>query len=342
VVGDWIDIAATQTGFLANFTTGSRIVVELPIVGRTVLAVDERDGSRIRVSGWRSDAERPGDGAYATITGTSVADPGHVQTVDAFHDWRGNALADTGEVDEENVDSNTNAPSTALGNAVADGSVAVSGTDALGIVYVAVRAPGSQARRSAVAFVQFTAPHASVPTITLTPANADAAAIVPMPYADSSTTGFTVRLASPEGALVPATVYAWTYLAKAVQAPIDRRPVTLADFNEDLYRLLYSPTDRSMGGKTLEGVFDDYLAHPERIACERDMAKLTGRSFDVTIARTAMSIASGAVLTFQAPFGGAVSGLAGANDIDMGNVATSEDADRLVPTLAAVMRLLSQ
>ena len=149
-------------------------------------------------------------------------------------------------------------------------------------------------------------------------------------------------MASPEGALVPATVYAWTYISKATQAPVDKRPVTLADFNEDLYRLLYSPTDRSMGNKSTEAVFEDYLAHPERIACERDMAKVTERTFDIAVARTAMSMATGAVLTFQAPYAGAVAGLAGADDIDSGDASTSRDADRLIPTLAAVMRLISR
>jgi hypothetical protein len=116
--------------------------------------------------------------------------------------------------------------------------------------------------------------------------------------------------------------------------------VKLAEFNETLYRMLYAPTDRDIASMPLQALFDDYLSHPDRIACERDLSKLTRRTFDVTVARTALSIASGAVLAFQAPFAGAITGVAGSDDIDTGLVVNSPDADRIVPTLAAVARML--
>ena len=339
VAGEWLGIAKTQLGFLANFTIGTHIAIDTPVEGRAELVLEEIDGSRVRVSGWADDVV-PGDGADVLVVGVVVSDPTHVCSVQALNDWRGNAIGTGGGT--EAVDANVDIPTSVPGEAIRDGSSAVSGLDSGGIAYAAVRTPGTQARGAAVVLVSFVSRYEAVPYMTLCPANANAAALVPPPYVDATKSGFAVRLASPEGALTSATVYAWTFSTESSLAPVYRRPVSLADFNEDLYRLLYSPTDLSMPGKTAEAVFEDYLAHPERIACERDMAKLTQRTFDITVARTAMSIAQGAILTFQAPHGGSVTGIAGVADVDAGTDADSPDADQIVPTLAAVLRLLKR
>ena len=345
--GDRISIADSQTNFVANLAPGSRVVLDAPTYGEVELTVDGVEGSTVSVSGWGDAAEsaRPGDGANVAIVAVVVQDPEHVRTVRAFHDWRGHVLADGAaghdDADTEALGAGGSVPTAAVGDAVVTGSVAVSGTDASGTVYIAVGAqqPNPPERGASIVAVTFSSPHATAPTVALTPANGDAASIVPPPYAVSGTTGFTVRAASPEGALAPATVYAWNFFAKSARPPIDRRPVKLAEFNEGLYRLLYAPTDTRMASMPTQTLFEDYLAHPERIACERDMAKVTGRSFDVTIARTALAMARGAVLTFQGTHGGAVAGLASADDVDDPAAAAAE-ADRLVPTLAAVLKLI--
>jgi hypothetical protein len=337
VSGDWIAISASQTGFLNNLAVGTVVVVDNPSRGESALEVLERDGRRLRLSGWHADDAR--DGSDAAIVGVVVRDPSHVLAASAFSAWRGAALAN-GD-DYEIVDVAVGTPAAALGDAVSRGSVAIEGTDSVGRVFVAVYEPASVVSRGmALAYVQFNTPHARAPPTELVPTNASAAALVPQAFADSTTSGFAIRLASPDAAPRAGTVYAFSFVTKTADAPADRRPVKLSEFNEDLYRMLYAPADRRIASMPLEPLFDDYLAHPDRIGCERDLSKLTRRTFDVTVARTALSIASGAVLTFQAPFGGAITGVVGADDVGAGQSVAAGDADRVVPTLAAVTRML--
>lgn len=350
VDGDGLVFAASDGAFARNFAAGSRLVLDTPVTGRTVVTATSAPDAdaRLGLDGWPED-KRPESGTETFVTGIEAADPSHVRSVRAFHDWRVNVVdvnagETAGDGSYEDLTADVSSPAVDPGPAVSEGSVAISGTDASGTIYASVVQPGPRERSSAVLYVMFTSPHATAPAVSISAANANAANLVPMPYVDASTTGFVVRVPSAETALAPATTYAWSYIAKASQPPIDRRPVTLADFNEGLYRLLYSPTDDSMATMTTEALFENYLEHPERIACERDMAKITGRAFDVTIARTVMSIARGAMLTFQEPFAGAVSGVAGVGDVltpeATGDLLSSGDADKLVPTLATVLKLL--
>jgi hypothetical protein len=334
----WIAIASSQEGFLNNLSVGTLVVVDTPARGEATLEIAERDGKRLRLSGWNTlDSV---DGSDAMIVGVVVADPTHVLVASAFSAWRGASLANGGG-DDEVVDVVAGTPAAALGDAVARGSVAIEGTDSVGRVFVAVYEPSAfSSRGSALAYVQFTTPHARAPPTDLAPTNASAAALSPLAYADPTTSGFAIRLASPSAAPRPGTIYAFSFVTKTADAPADRRPVKLSEFNEDLYRMLYAPADRNVASMPLEPLFADYLAHPDRIGCERDLSKLTRRTFDVTVARTALSIASGAVLTFQAPFGGAITGVVGASDVGAGQTVAAGDADRVVPTLAAVSRMI--
>jgi hypothetical protein len=338
VSGDRIAIASSQVGFLNNLSVGTSVVVDTPTRGERALKILERDSRRLRLSGWPSGDAM--DGTDAAIVGVIVSYPTHVLGAASFASWRGAGIAN-GNVADEVVDIAAGTPTAALGDAVSHGGIAVEGTDSVGRVFVAVYEPASVVSRgSALAYVQFTTPHARPPPTDLAPAKASAAALAPQAFADPTTAGFAIRLAPPTAAPKPGTVYAFSFVTKTADAPADRKPVKLSEFNEDLYRMLYAPADRRIASMPLEPLFDDYLAHPDRIGCESDLSKLTRRTFDVTVARTALSIASGAVLTFQAPFGGAITGVVGANNVGTGQTLSSGDADRLVPTLAAVTRML--
>lgn len=118
-----------------------------------------------------------------------------------------------------------------------------------------------------------------------------------------------------------------------------------ASFNEDLYRLLYTPTDPSMPNMSSQEVYSHYLDHPGTIGSLNDLLSAAASADAQGASRvdTRLIMAPGSFLEFSAPTEGTITGITDANKIALGYAdAVGVSEDNLVPTTSAVRALIDE
>ena len=326
----WAIASSLNAALVTNLSEGMTVIVDTPVRGQSECVIEAIEGTSLLLAGLDPGTEGE-ESTIVYITGVLVADPLRVGRMRAFGNWR--SIENGTAALQATADANT--PAVALG-AGAKGLVTLTGSDDVGTITLAVRGLQPNAKGEVIADVRFDAPYAALPMVFLYPANADARSL-PVPYADTSVFGFRVLMPRGERSLTDSGVYAWSY--KVLDRTPDSRggrQAIVTEFNESLYRLLYTPEDPSLALKTLDETRQDHLAHPGRVSSVYDLALRGMRRCDITQVMNTLAIAHGAVLVFESPLGGAIAGV-----VDSSNAALdTQQGDRLLPTFAAVREMI--
>jgi hypothetical protein len=326
----WAIASESNAALVANLAVGMTVVVDTPGRGQSECVIDTIDGSDLLLTGLDPGSE--GDSSTTVyVTGVVVADPLRVSRMRAFSDWRG--VEDGTAALHATEEAKTPAVTIGVG---ANGLASLAGSDDVGTLTIAARGPQPNAKGEVIATITFDLPYITLPMVFLYPANADARSL-PVPYADTDVFGFRVLMPRGERSLTDSSVYAWTYkvLDRSSESPGGRRAL-FTSFNESLYRLLYTPEDPSLAHKTLDETRQDFFKHPGRVSSVSDLALQGMRRCDITQVMNTLAIAHGAVLVFESPLGGSISGVVDASNAQL----ETQQGDRLLPTFAAVREMI--
>lgn len=111
--------------------------------------------------------------------------------------------------------------------------------------------------------------------------------------------------------------------------------ITDMEFNDALYRVLYTAVDPRLGSLSPTELFADYLSHPTRISSVVDLVSALRDAPDVV--RRSLTLSRGATIVFGAT-GKSIAGITTKADVQLG---TDESVDDIsVPTTAAVKEML--